>query len=93
MDHEPLDEQPGDASNRDRTRSDFRDDRRSQDTDTLSSSPLSTPPVSDNEHGRTLNDLDNEPKSLAVLVESSPLNGIPSWVVYPDHLTPNAYHL
>lgn len=57
----------------------FRNDRRSQDADTISSwSSLSTPPTSDDEQDRTSDGLSDEPKPLAASVESPTFDGVPS---------------
>jgi len=70
-DHEPVDEEPGQASDLDPAWDKGRRNRCWQDTDTLSSSsPLSTPPASDNEHDRTSDGLGDEPTSLAASIGS-----------------------
>jgi len=77
--NEPVDKEPGDASDPNRTQAEIQSGRRSQDADTLLSwSPLSTPPASDDQQDRTSYDSGDEPKSLAASIESPTLDDSPS---------------
>lgn len=78
MNHEPVYEEPIDASDANRTQGAFRNGRCSQDTNTVSSwSSLSTPPKNDDEQDRISYDKGNKLKSLVALDESPTLNDVP----------------